>query len=88
MGLDRRRGQDERASDPNAQWTEALVGPRGDVREDWWILDQICRRINLVASPAPGAQLLGRLGVRLTPKTICDLWLRVGREGGCTTSRG
>ncbi|AYF75320.1 molybdopterin oxidoreductase [Nocardia yunnanensis] len=66
---------------PNAQWVERVVAPRGDARDDWWILDQISRRIGVVPSPAPGAQLLGKLGVRLSPPLIVDLVMRVGRHG-------
>lgn len=66
---------------PNASWTEAIVPPRGDVRDDWWIIDDICRRIGLVPSPAPGAQLLGRLGVRLKPWVAVDAFMRIGRFG-------
>lgn len=66
---------------PNASWTPAIVPAPGDVREDWWIVDEICRRIGLVPSPAPGAQLLGRLGVRLPPHVAVDLFMRVSRFG-------
>ncbi|MGQ0624812.1 MAG: molybdopterin-dependent oxidoreductase [Sporichthyaceae bacterium] len=66
---------------PNAQWTKAIVTPPPGVRDDWWILDQICKRINLVPSPAPGAQLLGRLGIRLPPHVAVDLFMRIGKDG-------
>ncbi len=66
---------------PNAQWTAALVTPPEGVRDDWWILDQICKRIGLVPSPAPGAQLMGRLGIRLPPHIGVDAFLRIGKDG-------
>jgi formate dehydrogenase len=66
---------------PHADWTPALVPPRGEAKDDWWIIDQICRRIGLVPSPAPGAQLLGRLGVRVPPHVAVDLFMRIGRFG-------
>ncbi|WP_354698816.1 Formate dehydrogenase H [Paraconexibacter sp. AEG42_29] len=66
---------------PNASWTDAIVTPRGDVRDDWRIFDDICRRIGLVPSPAPGAQLMGRLGIRLPPWVGVDLFMRVSPDG-------
>jgi anaerobic selenocysteine-containing dehydrogenase len=66
---------------PHAHWTEAIVaGPPG-VREDWRILDDICRRIGLVPSGAPGAQLMGRLGIRIPPHIGADLFMRIGPAG-------
>jgi len=69
------------ATRPNVQWSDAVVAPRGESKPDWWILDQICRQINLVPSPAPGAQLLGRLGLRIPPHVTSDLALRLGPQG-------
>jgi formate dehydrogenase len=66
---------------PYAQWTEPLVKPPPGVREDWRILDDICKRIGLVPSAAPGAQLMGRLGVRIPPHIGADLFMRIGAEG-------
>ncbi|MEB3031858.1 molybdopterin-containing oxidoreductase family protein [[Mycobacterium] nativiensis] len=69
------------ATEPNAQWVAPVVPPRGQAREDWRIIDEIARRIGLVPSAAPGAQLLGRLGVRFTPMAAMDLLLRIGPHG-------
>ncbi|OPX12384.1 hypothetical protein B1790_04300 [Mycobacterium sp. AT1] len=69
------------ATRPNVQWSDAVVAPRGESKPDWWILDQICRQIDLVPSPAPGAQLLGRLGLRMPPHITCDLAIRLGPQG-------
>lgn len=66
---------------PYAQWTDALVTPPPGVRHDWWILDQICKRIGMLPSPAPGAQLLGKLGVRLPPHIAVDAFMRLGPSG-------
>ena len=66
---------------PNAQWTPALVTAPDGVRDDWWILDQICKRIGLLPSPAPGAQLMGKLGLRLPPHVGVDVFMRLGRDG-------
>jgi formate dehydrogenase len=69
------------AAVPYAQWVPATVPAPADVRDDWWIIDEICRRIGIVPSPAPGAQLLGRLGIRPKPSLMVDLALRLGPEG-------
>ena len=66
---------------PYAQWDPPLATPRGEARDDWWIIDQISRRLGRVPSPAPGAQLLGKLGIRLKPATVIDLLLRIGPQG-------
>jgi formate dehydrogenase len=66
---------------PYAQWVPAAVAPRGEAQEDWWILEQLSRRLGVVPSPAPGAQLLGRLGIRLKPALVADAFMRIGRFG-------
>lgn len=66
---------------PYAQWTPASVAPRGEARDDWWIIDEICKRIGLVPSASKAAQWLGKLGIRLTPATAVDLFLRTGPAG-------
>lgn len=66
---------------PNAHWTDAVTAPPPGVRDDWRILDEICKRIGLVPSPVPGAQLLGKLGVRLPPSFAVDVVMRIGRDG-------
>jgi formate dehydrogenase len=66
---------------PYAQWTEAIVPAPPGVRDDWRILDEICKRIGLVPSAAPGAQLMGRLGIRIPPHIGADLFMRIGPDG-------
>jgi formate dehydrogenase len=66
---------------PHAQWTEAVATPPAGVRDDWRTLDEICKRIKLVPSPAPGAQLMGRLGIRVPPHIGVDLFMRLGPNG-------
>ncbi|MGQ3058696.1 MAG: molybdopterin dinucleotide binding domain-containing protein, partial [Nevskia sp.] len=69
------------AAVPYAQWTPASVAPRGEARDDWWIIDEICKRIGLVPSASRAAQWLGKLGIRLTPATAVDLFMRLGSAG-------
>lgn len=66
---------------PNAQWVAPIVPARGAARDDSWILDQIARRIGIVPAAMPGAQLLGRLGIRPKPRHLIDLALRTGKYG-------
>ena len=66
---------------PHAQWAPAKVKPRGEARHDWWIIDQICKRIGLVPSGSRVAQWLGKLGIRLSPGTVVDLFMRLAPEG-------
>lgn len=66
---------------PYAQWSEAVATPPPGVRDDWRVLDEICKRIGLVPSPAPGAQLMGRLGIRLPPHVGVDAFMRLGPDG-------
>ena len=66
---------------PYAQWTPATVSARGEARDDWWILDEICKRIGLVPSPSKLMQFFGKLGIRLTPATAVDLFMRIGPAG-------
>ena len=66
---------------PHAQWVGPTVPPRGDVRDDAWIMDEICKCIGLVPADFPGAQLLGKLGLRPSPSFLMDIGLRTGPEG-------
>lgn len=66
---------------PYAQWVSPTVPPRGQAREDWWIVDQIAKRIGLAPSPAPGAQLAAKLGIRLKPSFVADAFMRIGPHG-------
>ncbi|MDB5971884.1 MAG: molybdopterin oxidoreductase [Hydrocarboniphaga sp.] len=66
---------------PHAQWVGPTVAPRGDTRDDSWIMDEICRRIGIVPADFPGAQMLGKLGLRATPSFLMDVGLRTGPEG-------
>ncbi|WP_428311108.1 molybdopterin-dependent oxidoreductase [Hydrocarboniphaga sp.] len=66
---------------PYAQWSEAVVPPPPGVRDDWWILDQICRRIDIVPSPFAVVRALGKVGIRFSPQTLVDAFLRLGPMG-------
>jgi formate dehydrogenase len=66
---------------PYAQWTEAVATAPPNVRDDWRTLDEICKRIGLVPSPTPGAQLMGKLGIRVPPHVGVDIFMRLGPDG-------
>jgi formate dehydrogenase len=66
---------------PHAHWTDAVATAPPNVRDDWRTLDEICKRIGLVPSPAPGAQLMGKLGIRVPPHVGVDAFMRLGPDG-------
>ncbi len=66
---------------PFAQYTEAVVPPAGEAREEWWIIDQIARRVGVVPSGVRAIRLLGRLGIHVSPLRAVDVLLRLGPSG-------
>ncbi|MEV4154940.1 molybdopterin-dependent oxidoreductase [Nocardia salmonicida] len=66
---------------PNAQWVAPVVPPRGQARSDAWIIDQIARRLGILALALPGGRLMAKLGLRIQPHTLIDLTLRIGKHG-------
>ena len=66
---------------PFVQWTEAVVAPAGQARQEWEIVDDLARRIGVVPSPLRMLRLAGRLGVRFGPRRLVDLTLRTGPGG-------
>jgi formate dehydrogenase len=66
---------------PFAQWTEPVVSPRGEARQEWEIIEAISRRIGVTPSSAPPARWLGKLGLKLSPARLIDLALRTGPKG-------
>lgn len=66
---------------PFVQWTEPVVEPAGEARQEWEIIDAIAGRIGVVASSSGFARLLGRVGIKLSPRSLVDLLLRTGPKG-------
>lgn len=62
---------------PFAQFTEAVVEPAGEARQEWEIIDDVARRAGVVASSVP---LLRRLRLRLKPQWLADALLRTGPD--------
>ena len=63
------------------QWTDAVIAPRGEAREEWMIFRDICAQLGLVPSSTPLVRRFGRLGRALRPRMILDLMLRIGPAG-------
>jgi anaerobic selenocysteine-containing dehydrogenase len=79
---------------PFIQWTEAVVAPRGEARDDWQIIDDLARQLGFAAVAGVGAKWIGTSGAariaqramgfgvhRLTPTKLVDALLRTGRDG-------
>jgi formate dehydrogenase len=67
---------------PFIQYTEAVVPPAGEAREEWEVIDEIAKRIGIVPFPVRAARILGRLpGLRPKPRRLADALLRTGPAG-------
>ncbi len=68
-------------STPFIQMTEAVVEPRGEARQEWEVIEEISRRIGVVPSSVYATRLLGKVGIRFSPRRLVDLLLRTGPKG-------
>ncbi|MGH2954198.1 MAG: molybdopterin-dependent oxidoreductase [Solirubrobacterales bacterium] len=66
---------------PFIQATEAVVEPRGEARQEWEIIEDIAGRIGVVPSSVWALRVLGRLGVKLSPRRLVELGIRLGPKG-------
>jgi anaerobic selenocysteine-containing dehydrogenase len=66
---------------PFVQWTEPVVAPAGEARQEWEVIDEISRRIGVAPYSAGALRRLARLGIRITPRQLVDLLLRAGPGG-------
>jgi formate dehydrogenase len=67
---------------PFIQYTDAVVPPAGESREEWEVIDEIAKRIGIVPFSIKAVRMLGRLpGMRPKPRRIAELLLRTGPEG-------
>lgn len=66
---------------PFMQYVPAIVAPRGDVREEWQILEAIGKEIGITPSSIPPVRWLGRLGITISPSFLLDAAFRIGPEG-------
>jgi anaerobic selenocysteine-containing dehydrogenase len=66
---------------PFVQWAEPVLKPRGEARQEWEIIEQISRRLGTTPASAWPLRALGRLGIRISPRRLIDLGLRLGPKG-------
>jgi anaerobic selenocysteine-containing dehydrogenase len=66
---------------PFVQWTDPVVEPAGEARQEWEVIEQIAERIGVVPSSSRLGRLLGRVGLKLSPERLVDLLLRTGSRG-------
>ncbi|WP_344940408.1 molybdopterin-containing oxidoreductase family protein [Actinomadura miaoliensis] len=66
---------------PYVTWTEPVVPPRGEARQEWQIFDELARRMGLGVGALRAQRLAHRLGVRPTPRFLADALLRTGPYG-------
>ena len=67
---------------PSLFATEAVISKRGEAREDWEILNEICRRLGHGSTlPFKPLRMLAKLGVRLQPRHLMDLIIRTSTVG-------
>ncbi|MDQ4041320.1 MAG: molybdopterin-dependent oxidoreductase, partial [Actinomycetota bacterium] len=67
---------------PFVQWTERVVEPRGEARDEWEVVTALGDALGVSPLPTPQLRRLGRrLGKLVTPRRLVDLLLRTGPEG-------
>ena len=67
---------------PFIQYTDPVVPPAGEAREEWEVIDDIARRIGIVPFPVKLARIFGRLpGLRPKPRRLAEMLLRTGPAG-------
>src|SRR3954447_16469809 len=63
---------------PFIQWTDAVVPPAGEAREEWQIVEALARELGIQPASVPPIRWLRRLGVQVTPQRMLELLLRTG----------
>lgn len=66
---------------PFINMTEAVAEPAGEARQEWEVIEDISERIGIVPSSVLAARWLGKAGLKLSPRTLIDMLLRLGPEG-------
>jgi anaerobic selenocysteine-containing dehydrogenase len=66
---------------PFVQWTDPVVEPAGEARDEWTVIDAIAAQLGISARPTKEMRRLGRLGKAITPTRLVDLLLRTGPQG-------
>ena len=68
-------------STPFIQFSDAVVPPPGECRQEWELIEELSRRLGLAPYSAKPLRRLARLGMRLRPEQLADLLLRTGPSG-------
>src|SRR3954464_13219804 len=63
---------------PFIQWTDAVVEPAGEAREEWQIVEALARELGIPPAGVPPIRWLRRRGVSITPQRMLELLLRTG----------
>jgi len=67
---------------PSFRITEKVIEPVGEAREEWEVLNGICRRMGLGGAHMFGVErALAKLGVAMKPHHMADLLIRTGPGG-------
>jgi len=66
---------------PFIQVTDRVVEPAGEAREEWRVIDDLSRALGIAPYSIPALRKLARLGLRISPRRLVDLLLRVGPAG-------
>jgi anaerobic selenocysteine-containing dehydrogenase len=68
-------------STPFIQVTEPVVPPAGEAREEWRVIDELSRALGVAPYSLSALRQLARVGVRISPRRLVDLLLRLGPSG-------
>jgi anaerobic selenocysteine-containing dehydrogenase len=63
------------------QWVEPVIEPRGEARQEWEIMRDICAELELVPNSLKSMQRLGAIGRAFTPRAMFTAMLRLGPYG-------
>jgi anaerobic selenocysteine-containing dehydrogenase len=63
---------------PFIQWTDAVIPPRGEAREEWKVIDDLARRVGIAPYSIAPLRWMAKLGIRLSPDRLLDILLRTG----------
>jgi formate dehydrogenase len=67
---------------PSFRITEKVIEPIGEAREEWQVLDQICKRMGLGGAHMFAIErALAKVGLGMKPHQMADLLIRTGKGG-------
>ena len=63
---------------PFVQWTDAVVDPAGEAREEWRVVEALARELGIVPASMAPIRWLRRLGISITPQRMLAMLMRTG----------